>query len=123
MRNTEASYRAYWATLTDRSEREVYVPQALRTTVHLLAKQPARLAVGDKIRILLDGLDCATVERGDVLTVAEVRSTEFDTNAPRLINTHGTWSFGLADEGTGWERVSSFEEGFLAVQESMDRRG
>ena len=27
---TEASYRAYWATLTDRSEREVYVPEALR---------------------------------------------------------------------------------------------
>ena len=30
MRDTEASYRAYWATLTDRSEREVYVPEALR---------------------------------------------------------------------------------------------
>ena len=27
---TEAGYRAYWATLTDRSEREVYVPEALR---------------------------------------------------------------------------------------------
>ena len=33
MRDTEASYRAYWATLTDRSEREVYVPQALRPKV------------------------------------------------------------------------------------------
>ena len=33
MRNTEASYRAYWATLTDRSEREVYVPEALRRVV------------------------------------------------------------------------------------------
>jgi hypothetical protein len=32
MRDTEASYRAYWATLTDRSEREVYVPKALRET-------------------------------------------------------------------------------------------
>lgn len=28
----EASYRKEWATLTGRSEREVYVPVALRTT-------------------------------------------------------------------------------------------
>jgi hypothetical protein len=30
MRHTEESYRREWATLTGKSEREIYVPRALR---------------------------------------------------------------------------------------------
>ena len=30
IRSTEASYRAYWATLTGRSESEIYIPEAIR---------------------------------------------------------------------------------------------
>lgn len=31
MNHTEESYRREWATLTGKSEREIYVPEALRT--------------------------------------------------------------------------------------------
>lgn len=33
MNDNEASYRTYWATLTGKSEREIYVPEALRDAV------------------------------------------------------------------------------------------
>lgn len=33
MNETEASYRAYWATLTGKPESEIYVPVALRESV------------------------------------------------------------------------------------------
>lgn len=38
MNATEAAYRRYWATLTGKSEREIYVPLALR--------QPKEVAEG-----------------------------------------------------------------------------
>jgi hypothetical protein len=61
------------------------------------------LAVGDKIRIQKNFLDHATVSIGDVLTVRVVASETFETDAPTVRN--GNWTFRLAGEGTGWERV------------------
>lgn len=47
MRDTAESYAAEWATLTGRSESEVYVPVALR-------EEPAELTL-DELRALLRG--------------------------------------------------------------------
>lgn len=101
MKDTEASYRTYWASLTDRSEREVYVPFDIRDNP---PSDQDSLAVGDRIRILQGGLDCAMVKKGDVLTVLDISHRSFETNAPTL-RRGGTWEFGLDDEGIGWERA------------------
>lgn len=102
MQSTEASYRREWATLTGKSESEIYVPEAIR--------EDRPLAVGDRIRILQrDHMDSRT-DVGDLLQVrwvSEFGST-FSTNAPRGIllgSREGRWSFDGSGEGTGWERV------------------
>lgn len=98
MRNTREQYVREWSAKTDRSEREVYVPEALR--------EPVRpLVTGDRIRILRDNLDSAQVSVGDVLTVLDVSPYSFETDAPTLCLPGGTWTFGLDDEGIGWERA------------------
>ncbi len=95
MMQTESNYRREWSVLAGRAESDVYIPEALR--------EP--LQRGDRVRILVDGLQCAVVRAGDVLTVTSVRDGDFETEAPRL-HTHGwAWSFCLSGEGTGWERV------------------
>jgi hypothetical protein len=58
------------------------------------------LNVGDKIRILEDGHNCAAVEYGDVLVVLNVYPDCFKTER---------WWFELEDEGTGWERYEGDE--------------
>lgn len=65
----------------------------------------APLAAGDSIRILKSGLDDAAVLAGDVLKVITVGRSGFTTNAPSSPHVYASWSFNLADEGTGWERI------------------
>lgn len=64
------------------------------------------LNVGDKIRILEDGLECAWVVKGDVLEVLEIEEStgSFRTEAPNLVRSKSMWIFGLENEGTGWEK-------------------
>jgi hypothetical protein len=103
MNNTEASYRREWATLTGKSESEIYVPEAIREPETVLP-----LAVGDRIRILEAWHNAARVEAGDELHVRSVDSrspASFTTNAPRSMVGNVEWSFHQADEGIGWERV------------------
>jgi hypothetical protein len=69
------------------------------------AEEKARpLANGDKIRILRTGLEFASVEVGDILTVMSVGGTSFNTNCPGR-GFGSQWSFRLDGEGKGWERV------------------
>ncbi|MFF7408684.1 hypothetical protein [Streptomyces lydicus] len=65
---------------------------------------PAPLAAGDRIRILRSGLEWATVNRGDVLTVMSVDDIDFRTNAPSA-PLGSQWTFALNGEGKGWERA------------------
>jgi len=65
------------------------------------------LKVGDKIRILENGHNAARVFEGDVLEVTAIHEDRgfFETEAPRLEYTEGTWWFHFEDESTGWEKV------------------
>lgn len=103
MISTEQSYRREWATLTGKSESEIYVPEAIREPESV---QPLR--VGDRIRILETWHNGARVEVGDGLHVRSVDDREpksFTTNAPRSRVGNIEWSFMADDEGTGWERA------------------
>lgn len=55
---------------------------------------------GDKIRILKDGLQCARVAKGDVLTVDAFVGPDDE------LLVAGDWWFGLDQEGTGFEVVT-----------------
>lgn len=62
------------------------------------------LKVGDKIRILEEGLESARVVKGDVLEVLGVYNEyTFVTEAPRITSHEAYWWFGFENEGTGWE--------------------
>lgn len=67
----------------------------------------ATLKPGDKIRILENGHNTALVFEGDVLEVIAIHGDRgsFETEAPRLEYTEGTWWFDFEDEGTGWEKA------------------
>lgn len=71
--------------------------------------EPRPLAIGDKIRILVDDHQGARVLAGDVLTVNSVHGDKFSTNAPRSTFSL-RWNFYLHTEGTGWERVTGDTE-------------
>lgn len=88
MISTEQSYRREWATLTGKSESEIYVPEAIR--------ENRPLAVGDRVRILIDLFHSANVRKGQVLTVSRVSGN---------VLTADGWYFQLDAEGRGWERV------------------
>ncbi len=100
MNHTEASYRAEWAVKTGRNPSDIYVPRDIAPE----ALPP--LDAGDRIRILQDNHDYARVLAGDILAVTSrvSPSGRFTTNSPRLLHNAG-WTFELANEGIGWERV------------------
>jgi hypothetical protein len=64
----------------------------------------SELKVGDKIRILEDGLDLATVYEGDVLEV-EILEVVSHGDEEVLIFCADSWWFDAEHEGTGWEKV------------------
>lgn len=104
-----SSYGYTWSTVTYTTRRK-YLAAAdavLKALEPAPAPAPAlrKLAAGDKIRILHDRLDHASVKRGDVLTVKAVNASYLSTYAPGY-SYRDTWSFMLSGEGTGWERVA-----------------
>jgi hypothetical protein len=78
---------------------------AVLAALDAMPPEVAPLAVGDSIRILKRGLGDAAVSAGDVLKVTTVGHSGFTTNNPASLFVHASWSFKLADEGTGWERI------------------
>lgn len=84
-------------------------PKCERMAEQILAAvdKPRPLAVGDRIRILQDGLQFAIVSIGDVLTVSEVDGIAFHVTRPTGVTgrMRGYWVFALSGEGVGWERA------------------
>ncbi|MFJ9318822.1 hypothetical protein [Streptomyces globisporus] len=102
------SSRRAWDSLPETSK-ESYrkvADSVLKALDKDMPTKPGPLKAGDRIRILKDRHDGATVQEGDVLTVtvAPEGSGTFRTNAPRATYT-SNWFFLHANEGIGWERA------------------
>lgn len=107
-------YGGDWTTVNGTSK-SAYLAQAdailaALDAMETPADEPAPLKVGDKIRILEDRNNCANVRVGDVLDVRAAHGSWFQTNAPRAETPGARWAFEMADEGTGWERVTADTE-------------
>lgn len=79
MMHTPESYRREWSTLTGRSEREVYVPKALRSDDDTSwPSDPVKLAETDPVlyQLILQGLTLG-VTLSDALVIMRGRGFEY----------------------------------------------